>query len=237
MNKFRTAKWLKTHNFAPQVYIYRNLELGSTVYTQVPTISQYNIGKCFPRTSWNNPLPSKRRDLWKLMCLVNCNDYDRVVKLYQNLVRLRYLRDVMSKRGNVWYSGLYRPIYAQETVADLRESILNLEECALKDTDDEMSIYWGDNWRMGEKETWWDCLPQVKHNFIPKNCNNSREESNLIKEISEYTLKSLVNKKKLMYIYIYIVKYLHLIIYSIFESLTLHLDPLFSRRFPAPTLP
>ena len=72
------------------------------------------------------------------MCVVDLGDYMDAVQLYQNLVRLRYMRDVLYAKendklrlknewGNVWNSGLFRPTFTQEAVADLRESLLKLD--------------------------------------------------------------------------------------------------------------
>ena len=119
--KFHTAKWLEKTGYAPHVYMFRNLERGQVLYSQFPQISPVQIDKLFKKVnSWDYKKPSKRRDLWKCMCVVNMMDYEKSVNLFQNLNRLRHLRDFTflkqcndmrrkNEDGHVWYSGMFRP--------------------------------------------------------------------------------------------------------------------------------
>lgn len=141
------------------------------------------------------------------MCVVDLGNYVDAVQLYQNLVRLRYMRDVLYAKendklrlknewGNVWNSGLFRPTFTQEAVADLRESLLKLDSSG-KDVDQNLldaTIYWEDAWRMGDKEKYWTpVLPNVHHELMERTFNTSREESALLKELC---LKSLDSMKE-----------------------------------------
>lgn len=198
VSRFRPAKWLQEKGYAPQVYIFRNLERGQVVYSQLPLISQKQIDPLFTRPNWDNKKPSTRRDLWKCMAVVSVPSHPMAVQLFQNLGRLRYMRDVLYAQendklrkkndfGRVWHSGHFRPTYTQEAVADLKESLLKLEE-----TPSEATIYWEDPWRMGDLEKYWTKdLPNVKHEMIDRNCNVSREESQILKEIGKKTLESM----------------------------------------------
>lgn len=37
--QFRNSNWLKTNGFAPQVYLFRNIESGQVIYSQLPHVS------------------------------------------------------------------------------------------------------------------------------------------------------------------------------------------------------
>lgn len=144
------------------------------------------------------------------MCVVDLGDYMDAVQLYQNLVRLRYMRDVLYAKendklrlknewGNVWNSGLFRPTFTQEAVADLRESLLKLDSGSgsgtKKDVDQNLldaTIYWEDAWRMGDKEKYWTpVLPNVHHELMERTFNTSREESAMLKELCLKSLESM----------------------------------------------
>lgn len=100
ITKFRPANWLKKAGYAPQVFVFRNLESGQVLYSQFPTFTWAQVEKNFQRPNWENKKPSTRRDIWKCMAVVDLPDYESSVKLYQNLCRLRYLRDVtLSKQA------------------------------------------------------------------------------------------------------------------------------------------
>lgn len=201
--RFRTGKWLSKSGFAPHVYMFRNLERGQVVYTQVGKINQGQVNQQFARPNWENRKPSLRKDLWKCMCVVNTNDYDNSIKLYQNLTRLRHLRDVLYKSeaekyrmknefGQTWYSGQYRPNYTQEAVADLRESLLNLSSEKSELDFKGITVYWEDPWRMGDREKYWSGpLTDLKHEIIARDCNVTRDESIVLKELNDKTLKGL----------------------------------------------
>ncbi|EDO17695.1 hypothetical protein Kpol_1004p73 [Vanderwaltozyma polyspora DSM 70294] len=191
-DRFRPTQWLKSAGYAPQVFIFRNLESGQVLYSQLPNFSEKQIKLQFQRPNWANKQPSARRDIWKCMCVVDMPSYEASVQLYQNLVRLRYLRDVtyvkqtneMRKKnndGNVWFSGQYRPTYTQEAVADLVESLTKIDS-----EDKKLTIHWEDQWRMGDKEKYWTpILPQVEHSLMSRVGNTSREESSILKELGE----------------------------------------------------
>lgn len=99
ISRFRPASWFeKTKIIPPQVYIFRNLEYGQVLYSQFPNFSQTQVDKLFVRPNWSNRKPSLRRDIWKCMCVVNLQNYKQSVHLYQNLCRLRYLRDVAQRK-------------------------------------------------------------------------------------------------------------------------------------------
>lgn len=187
-SRFRTANWLKKAGFAPQVFLFRNLESGQVVYSQLPVFSQAQIETLFKRPDWSNKKPSTRRDIWRCMAVVDTPSYEEGVSLYQNLCRLRYLRDVTKAKqadvlrkkdefGHVWYSAQYRPTYTQEAVADLRES---LSKANIKNA----TIHWEDAWRMGDVEKCWKpVLPELQHAVMSKLGNSAREQSALLKEL------------------------------------------------------
>lgn len=186
-SRFRTAQWLQKAGYAPQVFVFRNLESGQVVYSQLPTFTQQQINKVFARPNWENKKPSTRRDIWRCMAVVDLPSYEESVKVYQNLCRLRYLRDValqkqaqeMRKKnefGHIWYSAQYRPTYTQEAVADLRE--------ALSKSAGNGTVHWEDPWRMGDVNKYWSpVLPELKHTVMDRLGNTAREESALLKEL------------------------------------------------------
>ncbi|KAH3899187.1 related to Mitochondrial homologous recombination protein 1 [Saccharomycodes ludwigii] len=202
-SRFRTAKWLSKAGFAPQVFLFRNLESGQVCYSQLPTINPALVSRLqFKQPNWQNRVPSfNRRDIWKIMCVVTMPSYDLSIKVFQNLNRLRYLRDVVQKKtaneyrkknewGQIWYSGNFRPTYSQEAVADLRESILKSGLVEQKDATS--TVHWEDEWRMGDVNKYWtSVLPQVKHEVINKQRNCSREESVILKQLGDWALNSM----------------------------------------------
>ncbi|SMN20837.1 similar to Saccharomyces cerevisiae YDR296W MHR1 Protein involved in homologous recombination in mitochondria [Maudiozyma saulgeensis] len=199
ISRFRPAQWLQKKGLAPHVYLFRNLEKGQVVYSQMPLVSQRQIDPLFLRPNWDNKKPSTRRDLWKCMAVVRVPSHLAAVQLFQNLSRLRYMRDVLYSRendklrmkndmGRVWHSGHFRPGFAQEAVADLKESLLKLDD----NSGGEATIFWEDPWRMGDLEKYWTKeLPSVKHEMIDRNCNVAREESQILKELAQQTLESM----------------------------------------------
>lgn len=192
VRKFRPASWLQKAGYAPQVFIFRNLESGQVVYSQFPNFTQNQVDTLFQRPNWENKRPSTRRDIWKCMCVVDMPDYESSVKLYQNLRRLRYLRDVSMPKeanslrkknddGNVWFSMQYRPTYAQEAVADLIES---LSKTLRHTKDQQATLHWEDPWRMGDTAKYWTpTLPTVKHSVMSRLGNNAREQSSVLREL------------------------------------------------------
>lgn len=126
--------------------------------------------------------------------MVDMPNYESSVKLYQNLRRLRYLRDVrlpvdadsMRKKnddGNIWYSMQYRPTYAQEAVADLIESL----QKTIRDVKEQsVTLHWEDPWRMGDKAKYWTPkLPSVNHSVMNRLGNSAREQSSILRELGE----------------------------------------------------
>ncbi|BAO39724.1 mitochondrial homologous recombination protein 1 [Kluyveromyces marxianus] len=203
ITKFRPANWLKKAGYAPQVFVFRNLESGQVLYSQFPTFTWAQVEKNFQRPNWENKKPSTRRDIWKCMAVVDLPDYESSVKLYQNLCRLRYLRDVtLSKQakemrkknefGHTWYSSQFRPTYSQEAVADLRECLLKL-----KDFQKSIKVHWEDEWRMGDKEKYWTpVLPELTHTTLQRLGNVAREESVILKELGEKAKSEFAKLRK-----------------------------------------
>lgn len=205
VRKFRPASWLQKAGFAPQVFIFRNLESGQVVYSQFPYFTQKQVDTLFQRPNWENKKPSTRRDIWKCMCVVDMPDYESSVKLYQNLRRLRHLRDVRMPKeakslrkkndeGSVWYSAQYRPTYAQEAVADLIES---LSKTLRHSKEKEATLHWEDPWRMGDKAKYWSpALPTVKHTVMSRLGNSAREQSSILRELGEKAKQEFLKFKE-----------------------------------------
>lgn len=38
-NRYRPASWLRKNEFAPQVFLFRNMESGQVLYSQLPTFT------------------------------------------------------------------------------------------------------------------------------------------------------------------------------------------------------
>ena len=202
LSRFRPGTWLAEKGYAPHVYLFRNLERGQVVYTQLPLVGHKQAtGAQFAQPNWDNRLPPQRRDLWRCMAVVATPSYNAAVQLYQNLARLRYMRDVLAapkkeaqdmrkknEFGRVWYSGQFRPVYAQEAVADLREALVKLDG----KEGNSATVYWEDAWRMGDLEKHWNgVLPGLKHELIARDCNTAREESQILKELGKLTLSNM----------------------------------------------
>lgn len=198
-SRFRPAQWLAKAGFSPSVYMFRHLEHGQVLYSQVPKFEQKQIDEQFQRPHWANRKPSTRRDVWRLMCLATMPGHAAAVQLYQNLVRLRYMRDVAQARaaqalrrkndaGQVWYSAQYRPTYAMEAVADLRECLRQGRRAGHVPPSGHVDLYWEDLWRMGDRAAHWDPpelgLAHVTHHVIPRTGNTAREQSALIRALT-----------------------------------------------------
>ncbi|CAH6723322.1 mitochondrial homologous recombination protein 1 [[Candida] jaroonii] len=191
---FKTQEDLISLNLAPQVFLFKNLFSGQVAYSQVPALHQDQIDEQFTRPNWENRKPSRRDDLWRIMCVANFNNYEYAIAAYQGLVDLRRVRDVVQKKeanemrykndeGNIWYSGQYRPIYSQEAVADLNHII---EEFELENTE----LLWENLWRKGDDKYWSDL---VQHDSLPP--FNPKYQSAFLDEIREKALAEFQNAR------------------------------------------
>ncbi|GCE96981.1 mitochondrial ous recombination protein 1 [Zygosaccharomyces mellis] len=202
VSKFRPATWLEGAGYAPQVFVFRNLETGQVLYSQFPNFTQQQVNKQYQRTDWSNRKPATRRDIWRCMCVVDMPTYESGVKLYQNLCRLKYLRDVrmpqeaqkyrkLNEDGHIWYNSQYRPTYTQEAVADLRESI------SKSGCNNHITIHWEDPWRMGDKSKYWTpILPGVQHSLMSRVGNIAREQSSVLRELGDKARQEFQKARK-----------------------------------------
>lgn len=185
---YKTQEELARLNLAPQVYMFKNLFSGQVLYSQVPGYHQDQIDTQFLRPNWENRKPSRRNDLWRIMCVVNFANYDYAVAAYDGLLQLREARDVHLKteakamrkkndEGNTWYSGQYRPTHAQEAIADLAQVI---DEFELENT----TAFWESLWRKGADEHWRNDL--VMHESLP--VFNPKYQSVLLEEMKDMAL-------------------------------------------------
>lgn len=165
----KTPEELEALNLGPQVFMFKNLFSGQVLYSQVPAYHQDQIDAQFLRPNWENRKPSRRNDLWRVMAVVNFDNYDYAVAAYHGLIQLRKARDIDQQKlaksmrrkddeGNTWYSGQYRPTHAQEAVADLLHVI---DEFELENT----RAFWESLWRKGDDEHW--RLDLVDHQELP----------------------------------------------------------------------
>jgi len=163
--KFRTAFWLRENEFAPQIYLFRNIESGQVIYSQTPHVTKYQIKQQFFRPNWENKNPSKRRDLWRPLAVAQFQNYEQTIRAYHALVELRFMREVTKKKeaeamrkrniyNQIWYSGQYRPTWSQEAAADLSTVIDTLNF--------KTKIYWDSLWRKGEDKHWNNDLVEHK---------------------------------------------------------------------------
>lgn len=173
VGKFRDATWLKNNGFGPDVYLFRNLESGQVLYTQLPYPQGYNIKKQFQRPNWQNKLPNIRQDIWRPMAVAELPSHDLAVELYDSLVQLRHYRDIVKRDeankmrkknedGNIWYSAQYRPTYSQEAVADLSSVLDAFEEPS--------TVHWDGLWRKGDDKFWGT---HISHTELPAICQKS----------------------------------------------------------------
>ncbi|CCE83701.1 Piso0_004287 [Millerozyma farinosa CBS 7064] len=185
---YKTPEQLMELNLAPQVFLFKNLFSGQVLYSQVPAFHQDQIDAQFPRPNWQNRKPSRRNDLWRIMCVADFASYDYAVAAYDGLVQLRYVRDVLkpkeamamrkkNEEGNIWYSGQYRPCFSQEAVADLAHVINEFE---LEGT----ALFWENVWRKGEDSHWRSDL--VDHEVLPP--FNPKYQSIMLDELREKSL-------------------------------------------------
>lgn len=193
---YKTQEELARLNLAPQVYMFKNLFSGQVLYSQVPGYHQDQIDAQFLRPNWENRKPSRRSDLWKIMCVVNFANYDYAVAAYDGLLHLREARDIHLKteakamrkkddEGNTWYSGQYRPTHAQEAIADLAHVI---DEFELENT----TAFWESLWRKGEDEHWRNDL--VMHESLP--VFNPKYQSVLLEEMKDMALAEFARMRE-----------------------------------------
>lgn len=157
-SKFRTVQWLKTNDFAPQVYLFRNIQSGQVVFSQTPHVTQYQIDQQFKQPNKENKKPKVRHDLWRPLAVANFQSYESAIKAYQHLVELRHFRDIsrkgeakslrkMNEWNRIWCSGQYRPTYTMEATADLSTALdLSKEES--------INLYWDGLWWKGDDKHW-----------------------------------------------------------------------------------
>lgn len=164
-SKFRNSFWLQSNGFAPQVFIFRNIETGQTIYSQTPHVTKYQIKQQFFRPNKENKLPHPRHDIWRPLAVVQLENYQKAVQAYHALVELRFMRQVSKKEQSqalrklnnyerIWCSGQYRPTYTMESTADLSTVIDEL------DLSKNCKIYWDGLWWRGDAKHWND---QVEH--------------------------------------------------------------------------
>ncbi|ODV84406.1 hypothetical protein CANARDRAFT_176968 [[Candida] arabinofermentans NRRL YB-2248] len=157
-SKFRNSFWLKENQFAPQVFLFRNIESGQVLYSQLPHLTKYQIKQQTFRPNWENRLPSSRRDIWRPLLIAQFTTYEKAIQAYHGLVELKHMRmnhkrkeaNLLRKKNEyhqIWYSGQFRPTYIQESTADLS---LIIDEFKLKGT----KIYWDGLWFKGGDENW-----------------------------------------------------------------------------------
>jgi hypothetical protein len=163
--KFRNSFWLKSNDFAPQVFLFRNIETGQVVYSQTPHVTKYQIKQQFFRPNKENKKPHPRHDIWRPLAVAQFSDYQKAVQAYHGLVELRYMREVSKKTesqslrklndyNRIWCSGQYRPTYTMESTADLSTII---DELKLSEN---CKIYWDGLWWSGDSKNWNE---EVKH--------------------------------------------------------------------------
>lgn len=191
----KTAAQLEQLQLAPQVFMFKNLFSGQVLYSQVPAFHQDQIDAQFVRPNWENRRPSRRSDLWRIMAVVNFANYDYAVAAYHGLLQLREARDVhlraeakaMRKKnddGNTWFLGQYRPVHAQEAVADLAHVI---DEFELENT----TAFWELLWRKGADEHWRDDL--VVHEQMP--AFNPKYQSVMLDEMRAMALEAFAQER------------------------------------------
>lgn len=184
----KSAAELQQLNLAPQLFMFKNIFSGQVLYLQVPGFHQEQIDTQFTRPNWENRKPSRRSDLWRVMCVVNFASHEYAVAAYDGMVALRQARDVDLKKeaqsmrrlnddGHTWYSGQYRPAYLQEAVADLAHVI---DEFGLENT----TAFWESLWRKGEDKHW--PLDLVEHDTLP--AHNPKYQSVLLDEMRRMAL-------------------------------------------------
>lgn len=192
---FKTAQALELLNLAPQVFLYKNMFSGQVLYSQTPGYHQDQIDEQFVRPNWENRKPSRRNDMWRIMCVVNFSSYEYAVAAYQGLVHLRKVRDTLSRAEvksmrllnndkNIWYYGQYRPTYSQEAVADLAHVV---DEFSLEKT----VAMWENLWRKGADENW--RVDLIRHEVLPT--TNPRFQTVMLDELREMALEAFAQER------------------------------------------
>ncbi|CAK7903867.1 mitochondrial homologous recombination protein 1 [[Candida] anglica] len=190
----KTAEDLERLQLAPQVFLFKNLFSGQVLYSQVPAFHQDQIDEQFVRPNWQNRKPSRRNDLWRIMCVAEFANYEYAVAAYHGLVKLRKARDTVLKKeaqtyrkknddGNIWFSGQYRPTFSQEAVADLSHVI---DEFELEGT----RLIWENIWRKGADEHWGSL---VQHESLP--AHSPRHEGILLNELREKAVEEFARAR------------------------------------------
>ncbi|KAM9899864.1 hypothetical protein OXX69_009312 [Metschnikowia pulcherrima] len=169
----KTAEELQQLQLAPQVIMFKNLFSGQVLYSQVPGFHQEQIDGQFVRPNWENRKPSRRNDLWRVMCVVNFANYDYAVAAYHGLVELRKLRDTKLAKE------------AKAMSADLAHVI---DEFQLENT----TAYWESLWRKGEDEHWRHDL--VAHDSLP--AYNPKYQSVMLDEMREMALAAFAQERQ-----------------------------------------
>lgn len=157
--KFRNSFWLKNNEFAPQIFLFRNIETGQVVYSQTPHVTKYQIKQQFFRPNKENKKPHPRHDIWRPLAVAQFDNYQNAVQAYHGLVELRFMRQVSKKDqaqsmrklneyNRIWSSGQYRPTYTMESTADLSTVI---DELKLSKN---CKIYWDGLWWRGDAKHW-----------------------------------------------------------------------------------
>lgn len=193
----KTSLDLRRLNLGPQVFIFKNLFSGQVLYSQVPAYHQDQIDSQFKRPNWENRKPSRRNDLWRVMCVANFENYDYAIAAYKGLLQLREARDIVQKKeaktmrkkndeGNTWFSGQYRPTYSQEAVADLSHVI---DEFELENT----KLLWESLWRKGDDEHWRHDL--VEHDSLPP--FNPQHQTVLLDEVRAKAVEEFAKLREL----------------------------------------
>ncbi|KAI5960419.1 MHR1 [Candida pseudojiufengensis] len=193
---FKTEKDLINLNLGPQVFIFKNLFSGQILYSQVPAYHQEQIDQQFINPNWENRKPSRRQDLWKIMCVANFDNYEYATAAYKGLLDLRRVRDIKQKKsanelrrkngdGNIWFSGQYRPTYSQEAVADLAHVI---DQFDLENT----RLLWENEWRRGDDKYWRTDL--VEHETLPT--YSPKHQTVLLDVIRAKAVEAFANERK-----------------------------------------
>ncbi|RCK55946.1 Mitochondrial ous recombination protein 1 [Candida viswanathii] len=194
----RTPRAMIDHKLGPQVFVFRNLFSGQVLYSQFPAYHKKTILEQFVSPNWQNRLPSRRQDLWKIMCVMNFHNYNYATAAYRGLIDLKQTRDTVQKKvankmrkkseeGTIWYSGQYRPTYTQEAVADMTHviDVFNLEGT---------TIYWANESLRGDDKYWRNDL--VEHDKLP--VHSPKQQSVLLDVMRQDSVKDFRKRMKML---------------------------------------